>query len=244
MPDAINITYIFAMEDGATESFPLRLDPVSLGLLPESNPEQPPWTRLDFHQCPNCRDMEGENYCPVAVGLARIVHRFAAMLSYETIELTVITAEREIRQSTTIQRAISSYMGLVMATCGCPNTRFLRPMARFHLPLASEEETLYRALSMYALAQYFTTGNQSGPDLAFTGLEKAYNELQQVNQAIVQRLRAASDKDSSINALINLDMYAKAMPLVIKDSLEELHYLFIDYPNLLEQKISDAPGSS
>jgi hypothetical protein len=31
----------------------------------------------------------------------------------------------------------------------------VKPMARFHLPLASEEETIYRATTMYLLAQYF-----------------------------------------------------------------------------------------
>ena len=173
--------------------------------------------------------MQEHSYCPAAASLAKIVHRFAALLSFEEVNLTVITSEREIHQKTTIQRAISSYMGLVMATCGCPHTTFLRPMARFHLPLASEEETLYRALSMYALAQYFIAQEEEEMDLKFKGLNQAYKDLQQVNQSIVLRLRAASDKDSSINALINLDMYAKAMPYVIEDSLDELKYLFSSY---------------
>ncbi len=158
-----------------------------------------------------------------------IVHRFSALLSYEEIMLTVITTEREIRQKTTIQRAISSYMGLVMATCGCPHTIFLRPMARFHLPLASEKETIYRAFSMYALAQFFIGQTNDNIDMQFKGLEQAYKELQQVNLSIGKRLLAASDKDSSINALINLDMYAKAMPYVIEEPLEELQYLFSSY---------------
>jgi len=232
MPDPIAICYNFNLPGGRQETFLLQLDPESLDLLTDPGPSLPDWTRLDYHQCPNCRGMEHVSHCPVAVGLARIVDRFTTMLSYEQVELTVITAEREIRQKTSIQRAISSYMGLVMATCGCPHTLFLRPMARFHLPLASEEETLYRALSMYALAQYFVAKESGKADLEFQGLERAYTHLQQVNQAMVLRLRAASDKDSSINALINLDMYAKAMPYVIEDSLDELRYLFACYSTL------------
>jgi hypothetical protein len=121
-------------------------------------------------------------------------------------------------------------MGLVMATSSCPHTLFLKPMARFHLPLASEEETIYRAFSMHALAHYFLH-----PDVGcrhqFNSLKAHYGDLQTVNFAIAKRLKAACSTDSSVNALINLDMYAKAMPYVIEDSLEELRYLFISDQN-------------
>ena len=36
-----------------------------------------------------------------------------------------------------------------MALSGCPVLEQLKPMARFHLPFASVEETIYRAASMY-----------------------------------------------------------------------------------------------
>jgi hypothetical protein len=76
---------------------------------------------------------------------------FDRIISYDTIRLDVTTRERFISQDTTAQRGISSLLGLLIATSGCPHTRFLRPMARHHLPFASCEETLYRAASMYAL---------------------------------------------------------------------------------------------
>ena len=227
----IDIQYIFELPNGQKEIFLLQLDRHNLQLLTEKEESLPDWSRLGFQQCPNCVGMAKSTWCPMAANLSRIVHRFASLLSYEEVHLTVITAEREFRQQTTIQRAISSYMGLVMATCGCPHTAFLRPMARFHLPLASEEETIYRAFSMYALAQYFIAREKGNADPKLEGLEQAYKEIQVVNQAMVKRLRAASDKDSSINALVNLDMYARAMPYVLEESLEELRYLFDTYLN-------------
>ncbi len=227
----IHIQYIFKLPDGQKDTFILQLDQHNLNLLTDDKNSLPDWSRLSFQQCPNCVDMEKSTWCPMAVNLSRIVHRFASLLSYDEVHLTVITAEREFRQKTTIQRAISSYMGLVMATCGCPHTKFLRPMARFHLPLASEEETIYRAFSMYALAQYFIARDNGTADPEFKGLEQAYKEIQVINQAMAQRLRAASEKDSSVNALINLDMYARAMPYVLEESLEELQYLFDSYLN-------------
>lgn len=225
----IEIHYIFRLPGGSEETFALQLDPETLELPDVEGSALPDWCRLDFHQCPNCRDMEEKKWCPAAAHLSGIVHRFTALLSYEEIQLRVITAEREIRQETTIQRAISSYMGLVMATSGCPHTAFLRPMARFHLPLANDRETMYRAFSMYALAQFFIARENGAIDMKFRGLKQAYEDIQPVNQSMVKRLRAASEKDSSVNALVNLDLHARIIPFVFEESLEELRSLYASY---------------
>ena len=50
---------------------------------------------------------------------------------------------------------VFSLIGIYMVTSGCPIMDKLRPMARFHLPFASTEETIYRAISTYLLGQYF-----------------------------------------------------------------------------------------
>ena len=120
-------------------------------------------------------------------------------------------------------------MGIVIATSGCPHTVFLKPMARFHLPFATEEETLYRATSMYLLAQYFLQREGKKGDFELQGLREIYDNIQLVNTAIAKRLRAACKTDASVNAIICLDMYAKAIPYVIEESLEEIRYLFTPY---------------
>ena len=227
----IDIQYTFRLPERHEEIFSLRLDPDTLELPPRKEDMLPDWCRLSFHQCPNCRDMEGERWCPAAAHLSKIVHRFSALLSYEEIQLKVVTAEREIHQQTTIQRAIASYMGLVMAASGCPHTAFLRPMARFHLPLANDKETMYRAFSMYALAQFFITRQAGTIDMEFQGLKQAYEDLATVNKSMIKRLRAASEKDSSVNALVNLDLHARIIPIIFEESLEELRTLYAPYLN-------------
>ncbi len=228
---SIKINYIFRLPGEKKETFSLQLDPRTLELPSVEELKWPDWCRLDFHQCLNCRIMQEKKWCPTAAHLSAIVHRFTALLSFEKIQLTVITAEREIRQQTTIQRAIASYMGLVMATSGCPHTAFLRPMARFHLPLANDRETMYRAFSMYALAQFFIAKENGPVDMEFQGLKQAYEDIQPVNQSMVRRLRAASEKDSSVNALVNLDLHARIIPFVFEESLEELRTLYASYLN-------------
>jgi hypothetical protein len=43
---------------------------------------------------------------------------------------------------------------------------------------------------------------------------------------MAERLRVASSKDSAVNAIVLLDLFAKALPYSIEESLEELRYLF------------------
>jgi hypothetical protein len=120
-------------------------------------------------------------------------------------------------------------MGLVIATSGCPYTVYLKPMARFHLPLAGEEETIYRAASMYLLAQYFRRGAGMPEDGSLAGLKQIYRDLQVVNTAMAERLRAVAEQDSAVNALVLLDLFAKTVPYSIEDFLADVRYLFEPY---------------
>ncbi|MBU0485774.1 MAG: hypothetical protein KKB30_14825 [Proteobacteria bacterium] len=229
MPN-IKIEYNFRLPDNTEEVFKLELDDRSLELIKDHGHDLPGWTNLDFHQCTNCSlNLADFPICPLAASLYTLIKPFDNIISYDQIELTVITDERRVSQTTTAQRGISSLMGLLFATSPCPHTYFFRPMARFHLPLANEEETLFRATSMYLLAQYFRQNDGFTPDHDFTGLQKIYKEIEVVNISIAKRLRFATRTDSSLNAITLLDMYAKGIPYLIKDSLEEIRYLFAPY---------------
>ncbi|MEW6510084.1 MAG: hypothetical protein AB1428_03910 [Bacteroidota bacterium] len=224
------IDYRFTLPDGSVERISLELDRETLQLTGNEPAVRPEWAKLDFHQCPNCPLRPEEHpYCPLAVNLVRLVEIFDGLLSHDTIKLEVVTEERTITQAASAQRGISSLMGLVIATSGCPHAAYLRPMARFHLPLASKDETTYRATSMYLLAQYFLKKGGAEADLELDGLARIYRELGTVNSAIAERLRAATTSDSSVNAIIVLDVYAKTVEMVIEESLERIKNLFDPY---------------
>lgn len=228
--NTIVIKYRFRFPDNSSEEFKLELNPINLELtrnIPQSLPE---WTKLDFHQCPHCPlDIELYPYCPLAANIVNIVLRFNGLISYDKIWVDVITQERRISQYTTAQKAISSMMGLIIATCGCPHTAFFKAMGRFHLPLASNEETLFRATSMYLLAQYFLKMEGLPARLELEGLTKIYRNIQIVNVAIANRLRSTSISDSSINAIVILDNFAKSLPYAIEKSLKDLRHLFLPF---------------
>jgi hypothetical protein len=228
--EPINIRYLFKFPDDRKEVIDLYLDPQTLGLMNEITEELPAWTKLDFNKCPHCLlDIQNHPYCPVAVHLMKVLAVCANLLSYETIHVEIITHERSVSKETSAQKGISSLMGLIMATSGCPHTTFLKPMARFHLPLASIEETMCRAVSMYLLAQYFLRKQGRKTDLDLEGLKKIYSNIKLINVHMADRLRSIIDEDAAVNALTILDNFAHALPFVIEESLEDIRYLFTPY---------------
>lgn len=233
--EIISIRYCFIVgkeQDRVEEVFDLQFDAKNLELQGNIPQVLPDWAKIDFYQCSNCPlDIREHPYCPMAANLVNIVNRFDSLLSYNEIHLVVTTKERTISQLTTTQRAVGSLMGLVIATCGCPHSVFFKPMARFHLPLANNQETIYRAASMYLLAQYFLRKKGKPVDWNLRGLEEIYTNIQVVNYTIAERLRAATKTDSVLNALVELDIYAQTLSLVIEDSLEEIRFLFDPYLN-------------
>lgn len=226
----LEFVYRFGFADGGKEDVAVRLDQATLESHPEAHENPPDWVRLDFHRCPHCPLAAAEHpYCPIAVRLADLMALCEKLLSHDEVELEVICAERRIIAQTSAQRAVSSLMGLVFATSGCPHTVFLKPMARFHLPLASGEETVYRSTSMYLLAQYFRSRQGLPVDHELAALKRHYGELHLVNRTMAERLRAIVSKDAAVNAVVLLDLFAKSLPYSIEESLEEIRYLFADY---------------
>ncbi len=225
--ETFTIQYKFMLPDNREEIFDLQINADNLELQSDDAADLPAWTKLDFHQCPNCPlTTQTHQYCPAAKHLNRIVRRFDHLYSYNKIRINVTTKERLVSQETSAQNGISSLMGLVIATSGCPRTAFFRAMARFHLPLANSQESIYRVASTYLLAQYFLKKKGSDVDLELEGLKDIYENLQPVNAALAERLRAAVIKDSLTNAIVILDTLAQTLQFVIEESLEEIDYLF------------------
>ena len=227
--DSWRIEYRFFIEEGRAASFFLAFDAGSmqpLRALPDGGPK---WCELTSGRCPGCRLPEGDAYCPAALRLAELMAWSGGLDSWTPLRLEVQSGERVVVADTTAQRAISSLMGLLLATSGCPEMDFLRPMARFHLPLADETETAYRAASMYLLAQYFAEQAGRAGDFELRGLHRRYQRLQEINRALCARLQQAVHADSAPNAMVILDCFAKAVPGMIDDALPDLAGLFTAY---------------
>lgn len=215
------LTYRFQFNDGSAASFANR------PAADSCDADLPAWTELRFHQCANCPlSADDTPRCPMAVSFVSLIDAFGGRQSYDPVTVQVESPARTVGKTTTIQQAAGSLMGLLAACSGCPRVEFLKPMAHFHLPFATEQETIYRVASMYLLAQYFERGRGVEPDWDLKNLRANYQELQQVNAAMASRLRTISEKDGTLNALILLDLLAKVLPYSIDDMLEDVRPVF------------------
>lgn len=223
----LHIRYEMRLADERSETFDLRLDAQTLLIEDRERPDPPPWTALEFHKCPNC-PLEPATHpqCPLARSIAPIVNRFDDVISFDEVDVAVTTPERTISKHTTSQTALRSLLGLVMACSGCPHLAIFRPMARFHLPFATEEETTFRAVATWLVAQHFRHGDGKSATWDLDGLQAIYAEMQVVNRATCQRLRAATRTDASINAVALLDVYAFMVPHFIRAALEDIRAPF------------------
>ena len=227
----LHIRYTIRFGSGHVEVFDVALDEETLEIQSPTPETLPAWTALDFHQCPNCPlDVAEHPHCPLAVAIQGIVSRFEDVISHHEVDVHVDTPERRVTLQTTSQVALSSLMGLVNAASGCPHTAFFKPMARFHLPFASGPETFARAVATYLTAQYLKKQRGEGADLELDGLQKIYETMQVVNTATAQRLRAATNEDASLNAVVRLDSFAHLAPIFIRQALADIrgpyeHYL-------------------
>lgn len=205
--------YEIKFEDGAETVVDIRLDPVSLRVAAEPAGDPPDWTRLDCCKCPVCPfDAASEKYCPVAVNLSGVAARFGDKASVMPVEARVISDEREYFKLTSLQTALSSIIGIYMVTSGCPVMEVLKPMARYHLPFASLNETVYRSVSSYLTQQYLAMRKGDEPDWELERLKRAYADIEALNRAMADRIRKASSRDANCNAVIILDSFAKMVP--------------------------------
>jgi hypothetical protein len=218
------ISYRFDLPDGSQKTLEFTFDPRDFRLSNAAASPPPFWTELKFNQCANCPLNAAEHpHCPAALQMAWAIEPLKALVSFETVGVTVTQPERAIHAETTVQQAMSSVLGLIMATSGCPWTDRLRPMARFHLPFASEIETVYRSVCMFLLARELAG---DGSLRGFAALEELYQNLHIVNRDMSRRLGAATRADPARNAMALLDAYTTLLPAALESSLEELKPLF------------------
>ena len=217
--------YQFNFSDGHQKEFRVDFDNQSLRSKLSDEDEFPDWAQLEFNQCINCPlTADDYLYCPLAVNLVPIIYWSQDLVSYDKVEVVITSIEREVRVHADLQRAISSLLGLLMSSSACPKMKFLKPLARFHLPLATHEETIFRAVSATLLKEYFSNKKENEDPLKL--LKEQYQDLQNLNRFIAERIRCAIKRDAAVNAIVLLDVLSKRVSFSIDDSLKQIRYLF------------------
>ena len=226
--DPFRFHYQFQFENGYTKNYQISLDPKTLSLIPNENHHKPQdWTQLAYNQCNNCPlAIESYPYCPIAINIMELVETFKDILSYHNCTVVCETEDRIYSKNTSIMEGLSAIFGVIMATSDCPIMDFLKPMARFHLPFSSVEETTVRTTSLYLLGQYFKHKNQPEIKMDFKSLENHYAQVRLVNEGIIKRISNVSKQDADKNAIVTLHSLSLFLSMEIDYSLNSLEYIF------------------
>jgi hypothetical protein len=223
----ILILYRLHFRDGSERAYKIELDKKTFALQEPENSTYPDWCKLENAKCEHCPlSSEEHEYCPVARNLSDIVNFFKDRVSYEEVEITVATRERTYSKKTSLQVGLFSMFGLIMSTSACPHMDFLKPMARFHLPFSSTEETLFRVTSMHLLSQYFKEDKKGRGDFSFKQLEILYKNISQINRGMLNRISGLSSGDATVNSISILESFGQMLQMDIMFDLSKVSEIF------------------
>jgi hypothetical protein len=226
-PSSIRYQYTFRFRDATQQRFDIALDAATLELRQSDLARSAPgWTKLTYEQCEGCPLGPATEYCPIAVNLAPIAETFTHSSSSDRAIVTVRAAERTYQKETTLEDGLRSMLGIYMVTSNCPVMDQLRPNVRFHLPFASAEETIYRAVAMYLVDQYFRTRRGEEADWNLRGIAAIYEGVSRVNRGMSRRLQAASREDANLNAVAILSTFGETLRRFLADWLEKIEQFF------------------
>ncbi|MBI5242618.1 MAG: hypothetical protein HY922_02910 [Elusimicrobia bacterium] len=241
----ISITYRFTLDNGSVRDFPVYLDRPTLHGIPQMRDSWPDWTRLTFLRCPNCplsEDMSPR--CPVAAHVVDLADAFKDYFSTEQAQVDIIGEVRTLSKRASLSEGVSSVLNLYMMTSGCPIMDKMRPNVRTYLPFATIDETIFRTLAMYMLAQHFVARRGGRGDWHLEHFAEMIEDVRTVNRAFCQRLSHTSLKDVNINAVVHLDCFAELTTHVVQKQTArfgELEQLFDAYINDSKQKAVAPP---
>ena len=227
----LSIHYSLEFSESRKLEYTVELDSKTLKLLkPLPKLDPAPWTKLDVEKCSVCPLKSSESpYCPVALNIEQLVDAIKNEISHTRVKVSVTTAERSYFKEVAVQEALGALFGLIIATSGCPVMNYLKPMARYHLPFASLEESIVRSVSMHLLRQYFSAQKGDTADFSLKSLDAKYEEIQKVNIGLNKRISTViKSGDASNNTVTAFHAISKLLSMSIQRNLQNYSYLFAD----------------
>ncbi|HPI38594.1 MAG TPA: hypothetical protein PK397_11685 [Ignavibacteriaceae bacterium] len=227
----ITFSYLFKFDSGKEIKFEVKMEKDSLVIIRKQGEVYPDWTKLENFKCPHCPlDETLLDFCPLAINLVEIINNFANHNSYENVNIYVESPNRNYNKYTSLQSGVSSLLGLIMVSSGCPVLGKLKPMLHFHLPFATLEETEIRAFSFYLLAQYIKWKRGESPDWEMNNLSNIYEDIRVLNRNVSRKIADLEEKDTSINSVVVLNNFADYVTFTLDEKMmDELEHFLKEF---------------
>jgi hypothetical protein len=223
----IRTLYRFFRDGHPPQEIEVWVNAETLRSKPDIQEPYPEWTRMSNKSCEGCEWAES-NHCPIAVRLVKPLAMFREIISHEPVTVEVETDQRFYRKKVDMQQGLSSLFGLLMATSGCPSMAVFRPMAHYHLPFSSFEETFFRISGTYLLRELLAGSQDINRYSVIDGLNDVYKQVGRVNEGVMRMLRSSDSEmaDSSPNAVALLAAFSGLVPLTAEKQLRNIERLF------------------
>ncbi len=219
----MNVIYSFELDDGKVLKHDVDINRAKKQNLATEKDSVPEWVLLKHCKCTNCPLKENDSpVCPAAYDIQGVVQDFRSQPAHQKVLVNVVTPERSYSKRTGIEESLRSLMGLIFATSQCPILSKLKPMAKHHMPFASNNEFILRSVSGYLLQQYFQYKAGSSPDWDLKGLVKHNQDLQLVNQALWQRIHYTCQNDSNLRVLLSFFSMSSSVSFSLETQLQKL----------------------
>lgn len=223
------IVYEFNFPGGARKSFSLDFNPENHEVINKTRmTDIPGWASLEYKKCPECSlDPETNLFCPVALNMSGMLQSFSQMVSTEKCFVRCTTFQRSYSKMTDVMSGLASALSVIILSSPCPFLVHARPMARFHLPFFTPEESIVRMISFYLLSQYFALKKGKNPDWQLEKLNRSFAGLTMVQEWMMERIKGIFAGDACINALHTFHVMVQFISFEIESSLECLESYFI-----------------
>jgi hypothetical protein len=227
------IIYEFRFTNNIKKHFKIQLDFKTLSINFAEPVIKYGWMQLENEQCGCCPlSCEDYPYCPVAINIGNLTEAFKNMVSYEKCLVLCTTMERTYLKKTSLMEGLASIFGIIIATSDCPIMTLFKPMARFHLPFSTTQETVFRAASIYMLRQYFNHKKNLQPDMDMKFLDEHYNKVRMVNRGLISRLNTVNTNDADKNAVNILFSISQILSREINFNLNSVEHLFDNHESI------------
>ncbi len=220
--------YQFGFNNNYSKEFMFNINADTLRLIHPEKKSTPSWTKLGCNKCPNCPlDEDQHQSCPAASIISNVVEFLQEALPTENVQVLVETVTRNFSKSTTLAEGLSSMLGLVIASSGCPIFGKLTALARNHLPFEDAQEKIYRSLGMYLLYQKFSEKGKNDPDWKLDHFTNFYQEINIASASFCERLKEVPIEENNLSMLTNLSCFNKYLDFKISgENVDELQKLF------------------
>lgn len=218
MPEALSsISYLFHIEDKEDVVFEVLIDSTSMTHSIPQDFKEPEWS--SSFKCSFMTD-DKKNCCSLCKCIAYVTNEFKDIKVDTPATISVRTENRNYTIKQNIKTGLFSILGLYMSTSNCPHFAFLKPMAKFHLPFASDIETVFRSIGTYLLGEYFRFKDGIVPDWDLQALSTLYEQVSKIDLEIAEHLKKISP--DSIEPIMILNSFADLFTKDIKEKLDKI----------------------